>query len=154
MKINLTEGLLAIFILLISIFTFKPAYDYTIARLLIADIFVFICALYFFGRRRPFSAPPPVLISLAGFILFVTISIACSVFPPATFRELPHFLTYILLFLIASQIYPTPFVIGSWIVAAIILSFTGLYDHSQTQMIVTPLGNKNFFAGYLILSFR
>src|SRR5450759_648857 len=104
MKINLSEILLAIFILLISIFTFKPAYDYTIVRLLIADIFVFLCALYFFGRRQSFSAPLPVLISLAGFVLFVTISIACSIFPPATMRELPHFLTYILIFLIASQI--------------------------------------------------
>jgi O-antigen ligase len=150
-KINLTETLLAAFIILISIFTFKPAYDYTTVRLLIADIFVFLCALHFFARRRPFSTPLPVLISLTGFVLFVTISAACSVFPAATVRELPHFLTYVLLFLVAGQIYPTSFVIGSWIAAVIILSFTGLYDYSQSLMVVTPLGNKNFFAGYLIL---
>jgi len=143
--------LLAIFILLISVFTFRPAYDYTLVRLLIANIFVFLCAFYFFDRHRPFSAPLPVLLSLTGFVLFVTISIACSVFPPATFRELPHFLTYILIFLVVSQIYPTPLIISSWIVTVIILSFMGLYDHGQTQTIVTPLGNKNFFAGYLIL---
>ncbi|MCX5642565.1 MAG: O-antigen ligase family protein [Candidatus Omnitrophica bacterium] len=151
MKINLTEGLLAIFILSLSIFTFRSAYDYTLVRLLIANIFVFLCALSFFGRRRLFSAPLPILFSLAGFVLFVSISVACSVFPPATMRELPHFLTYILIFMIASQIYPTPFVIGSWILAVVIISCTGWYDHVQTQAIVTPLGNKNFFAGYLIM---
>ncbi|MFH2069238.1 MAG: O-antigen ligase family protein [Candidatus Omnitrophota bacterium] len=151
MKIKTTEGLLAIFILLISIFTFRPAYDYTVVRLLIANIFVFFCALYFFGRRRPFSAPLPVLLSLTGFVLFVTVSVGYSVFPPATVRDFSHFLTYILIFLIASQIYPTPFVIGSWITSVVILSFTGLYDYNRIQNIVTPLGNKNFFAGYLIL---
>ena len=151
MRIKTIEGLLAVFILLLSVFTFRPAYDYTLARLLIANIFVFLGALHFFGRQQPFSAPRPVLFSLAGFLLFVAISVSVSVFPPATLKELPHLLTYVLIFLVISQIYPTPFVISSWIVAAIILSFVGLHDHNRIQMIVTPLGNKNFFAGYLIL---
>ncbi|MFA5393770.1 MAG: O-antigen ligase family protein [Candidatus Ratteibacteria bacterium] len=152
MRIKPTDVFPAIFILLISIFTFKPAYDYTVVRMLIADIFVFLCALYFFGRRRPFSAPLPILVSLTGFVLFVTVSIACSVFPSATLRELPHFLAYVLIFLVASQIYPTPFIVGSWIAAMVILSFTGLYDYSRIHAVVTPLGNKNFFAGYLIMA--
>ncbi len=151
MKIKIPEVLTALFILFVSLYKKTSAYDYTIIRLFIGNIFIFLCAFYFLVRRRPFSAPLPILFPLTGFVLFTAISVGYSFFPPATLRELPHLLTYLLLFLAASQIYPTPFVIGFWIAATVILSFTGMYDYSQIQMVVTPLGNKNFFAGYLLL---
>ncbi|MFH0796528.1 MAG: O-antigen ligase family protein [Candidatus Omnitrophota bacterium] len=151
MKIRIEGVVTAGLFFLLSVFTFRGAYDYTLARLLAVDFIVCILALFFLIRRQSFRLPLPVLLSFTAFVFSITVAVAFSTFPAATQRELPHVLIYFFLFLLGSQMSFSSFSLTAWFLAVLTLCGIALKDYFGRGTIVTPLGNKNFFAGYLLL---
>ncbi len=137
---------------MVSIVTLPAAYDYTLIRLLIGNIFVFFSTLLLLLKGERYHLSPKVLLPLTAYLFWITVSIPLSSFPAATLREITHILTYALIFLTASQISPSGLIWAWWFLSAFILSVCGLSDYYHIRMVVTPLGNKNFFAGYLVLT--
>ncbi|PIP15759.1 MAG: hypothetical protein COX46_05040 [bacterium (Candidatus Ratteibacteria) CG23_combo_of_CG06-09_8_20_14_all_48_7] len=151
MKIRIEDVITAVLFFLVSLCTFRSAYDYTLVRLLAVDFLVCILALSFLIRRQSFRLPLPVLLSFTAFAFLITVAIAFSTFPAATQRELPHVLIYFFLFLLGSQMSLSYLSLTAWFLGVLTLCGFVLRDYFSRGMIVTPLGNKNFFAGYLIL---
>ncbi len=146
------DYLLAALFLLLSLLTMRVAYDYTLIRLVVVNLFVATAAAGFLAARRPMRLPLTVLIPLAAFLLFTTVSIAFSYFPAATLREVFHLVTFVGLFLVGLQLNLGWPGLVAWLAGAVILCFFGLNDYALSNQVVTPLGNKNFFAGYLVLA--
>lgn len=140
-------------VVVLSLFRLRAAHDYTLARLPAAALAAALLSVFAAASGRAFFRGERRLpgLLLAGFLLALVASAARAGLPWSAGEELARAAIYAVLFAAAAHLPFSPLILPAWLFGALFLCFEGLADLARGGPIVTALGNKNFFAGYLAL---
>ena len=131
-----------------------PAYDYTIIKLLLSELFALFFLLFFLLNKKRLFCNLLLFSPLFLYYLFLLISLSYSSSPLVSFKQLNISITFLAIFLIGfnlKEVLSRRWIIYAWIISASIASIWVISQYFREGKIVASFGNKNFFAGYIIL---
>ncbi len=146
--------ILSIFFSALTLSTLPSAYDYTIIKLFLCQLLALFFFLFFLLNKQTFSLNIFLFLPLFLYYLFFLISVNFSSSPLVSFKQLNISVTFLVIFLIGfnlKQVLRERRVIYAWIISASIASVWVISQYFREGKIIASFGNRNFFAGYIIL---
>ncbi len=146
--------ILSIFFLVLTLSILPPAYDYTIIKLFLSGLFAVFFLLFFLINKKRLFFNVFLFSPLFLYYLFFLISLSFSSSPLVSFKQLNISIAFLAIFLIGfnlKEVLSRRWVIYAWIISASIASVWVISQYFREGKIVASFGNRNFFAGYIIL---
>jgi len=172
---KLDQVLLILFLFFVPLITYKGLYDYTLIKFTLAQILVLFILLSFLVQKKRLQLPFPLTIFICLWFLINILSFIFSSSRYAGVKEINKIFTYLTIFFLAFNLpSSSPLRKGShpvdgkeeigggvggypqgiflfWFTSGILLCFWAIGDFCKFQIVNAGFGNKNFFAGYIIL---
>ncbi len=146
--------ILSLFFLVGTLFRLRAAYDYTLIKFPLCQCFVLLFLFYFLIKRRNLFFNSLLFFPLFLYYILFLISLAFSSSPLVSFKQLNISITFLAIFLIGfnlKEVLRERWVIYAWLISASIASTWVISQYFREGRIIASFGNRNFFAGYIIL---
>ncbi|HOV22570.1 MAG TPA: O-antigen ligase family protein [Candidatus Ratteibacteria bacterium] len=150
--INLESISLIIFFFAGILLNFKPAYDYTIIKVVFGYLFVLLLSTSYILEKKEFHFNYSILIIFLIFFSYILFSSFTAPFKYGSAFLLENYLLYFLIFVLSLNLEIKNEWIYYWLIAAFISSITGLFQYlGPRHYAISTFGNPNFFAGHIIM---
>ena len=145
--------ILSLFFLAETLVILPQAYDYTLIKFFLSECLALIFLFYFILKKRELFFNR-FFIPLFLYYFFILVSLAFSSSPLVSFKQLSVSVVSLTLVLIGAnlkEVFRERWVFYVWIISAGIASIWVIWQYSSEGKIVASFGNRNFFAGYIIM---
>lgn len=131
---------------------YKPAYDYTVIKVVMGYLFTFLLSLKFILENKNLEFDYKKLISFILFSIYILFSSFTAPFKYGAASLLENYLLYFMIFILSSNLKIREEWIFYWLTASFIASTIGFFQYlTPKHYPISTFGNPNFYSGHIIM---